>query len=121
AGVKEERGGRKIYNSTFHSRPDQSLACAQSYSQTNRARIQRCADRKDPARQLDADIQRAAIAPKTSPAGNSNRVSDQRTNHDHPDHRENKYAIGESFKSVHPSPSARAKRPIRKETRDEKQ
>src|SRR5205814_8336290 len=54
ARVSEKRAGRKIHDSAFHARVDQSFPCAKSDSQFDLARIQRREYRKVLARQLDA-------------------------------------------------------------------
>src|SRR5439155_7056033 len=52
---------------------------------------------------------------------NRNRISDQGTNHDHTDHGNNKYGVRDSFKAMHSAQASRAQRPVRKQTRYQKQ
>jgi hypothetical protein len=52
---------------------------------------------------------------------NRNRISDQRTNHDHTDHGDDEYPIRDFFKAMHSTQASRAKGPVRKQTRDQKQ
>ena len=52
---------------------------------------------------------------------NRNRISDQRTDHNHSDHGDDKDGIRDFFKAMHSAQASRAQGPVRKQTRDQKQ
>jgi hypothetical protein len=55
------------------------------------------------------------------PGRNGNRICNQRTHHNHPDHGDDKDSICDFFKAMHSAQASRAQRLVRKQTRDQKQ